>query len=481
MISARDIRLWFAGRMPLSWGLAVGLTLAGALALILRSPIWIEQIAGVEAGAEKAEPFITWPVLVALTAWASGGLRRIALRRPGAAFAAGLAAGVVLVVAGLGCIICSLRTSLAPGCIPGGALVAWGATLSVRAWHARRHRPAASTPAGQPHSITGHEEPVRPFATPAPPLAGDPEPERELPEQERQVTLTDAEMAGIAPAEPLDALLGELDALPGLATVKAQVRTLVARLEHEQARMHSGAERGSMNLHCVFLGPPGTGKTTVARLLARIFRTLGLLESGHLVETSRSSLISQHVGETALKTDAVIDSALGGVLFIDEAYSLMPTGHGHDYAAEAVAQLVKRLEDDRDRFACIVAGYPEDMGRWLSSNQGLRSRFTRYLEFQAYDPQTLWFILGTLLGRDGYRLDERAQRGLWPYVQALHAQRGADWGNAREMRNLAECLVDAQALALFGQNVTLEQRLLIGEHVARAACAEFNARRQLRG
>src|SRR5262249_41333894 len=197
---------------------------------------------------------------------------------------------------------------------------------------------------------------------------------------------------GYAEAPTLDDAMAELDELVGLEPVKRQVHEIVAQLQVARLRDRQGIASQPPARHFVFTGPPGTGKTTVARILGRIFAALGLLVRPEVVEAHRADLVGEHLGSTAIKTGKVIDAprggALGGVLFIDEAYSLYNEGYsgGDAYGSEAVATLLKRAEDDRDRLVIVLAGYPQDMGRFLRSNPGLASRFSVRISFPSYTP-----------------------------------------------------------------------------------------------
>src|SRR6266508_2910559 len=248
------------------------------------------------------------------------------------------------------------------------------------------------------------------------------------------------------PARTLPELQAELDALIGLDTVKEQVRALLAFLQVQAERQRHGLPEVATSQHLVFLGNPGTGKTTVARLLAEMYRAMGLLKRGHLVEVDRAGLVGQFVGATAMKTDRVIRKALDGVLFIDEAYALAPEEARLDFGSESIETLLKRMEDYRHRLVVIVAGYPRLMHHFLGSNPGLRSRFAREIVFPDYSTPELVEITHRFAREAEYRLDEGADAELERVLGGV--ARGEGFGNARLARTLFEQATAAQALRL---------------------------------
>jgi SpoVK/Ycf46/Vps4 family AAA+-type ATPase len=244
---------------------------------------------------------------------------------------------------------------------------------------------------------------------------------------------------------PINDLLAELDTLVGLANVKAEVRRLSSLLQVQQLRKERGMPVIETSHHLVFTGNPGTGKTTVARLLAQIYRAVGVVSKGHLVETDRSKLVAGYVGQTALKTAETLNAALGGMLLIDEAYALARGGE-NDFGKEAIDTLVKFMEDHRDDLAIVAAGYPAEMQELIDTNPGLKSRFTRTISFPDYTDDELASIFVGLCNANEYDPSDDAMAKVRHLIGVEPRTRG--FGNARFVRNLFETAVSHQAQRL---------------------------------
>lgn len=242
-----------------------------------------------------------------------------------------------------------------------------------------------------------------------------------------------------------DEILAELNALVGLDEVKQEINSLINLLRINQIRKERQLPQVSVSLHMVFSGNPGTGKTTVARMLAEIYYHLGILKKNLLVEVDRSGLVSGYVGQTAIKSREVISSALDGVLFIDEAYTLTSQKGQNDFGQEAVDTLLKMMEDNRDRLAVIVAGYTDEMDDFLQSNPGLRSRFHKFIRFSDYTAEELTSIFISMCQKQRFTLSDQAREAVRDYFSARIQSHEKHFANAREARNLYEAAVTRQA------------------------------------
>lgn len=245
------------------------------------------------------------------------------------------------------------------------------------------------------------------------------------------------------PKEPEKSGMEELNELVGLETIKHDVEELIGLAKVRKMREEKGMKAVPVSLHLVFSGNPGTGKTTVARILAKLYKEIGILSTGQLIETDRSGLVAGYVGQTAIKTQKKIQEAMGGVLFIDEAYTL--NQEGENFGQEAIDTILKAMEDHRDKFIVIVAGYTELMKAFVESNPGLRSRFNKFFEFPDYTVDELQEIFKMQCKKYQYKLTDEAAEAVREEIIRLEAAKGENFANAREVRNLFEKIITNQA------------------------------------
>lgn len=256
--------------------------------------------------------------------------------------------------------------------------------------------------------------------------------------------IADSTHLNIPENDTLEKVMSELNELIGLDNIKKNVEDLTNFLKVQKLREEKGLKKSNTSLHAVFMGPPGTGKTTVARLLGRIYKHLGYLNNGHLVETDRAGLVAGYVGQTAIKTEEIVNKAINGVLFIDEAYS-MTSGSMNDYGGEAIEIILKRMEDNRGKLVVVVAGYPDEMEIFIQSNPGLQSRFNRYFKFDHYSIEALLSIFKLYVKKADFVLTEDAEEKLLEIIERVHEKKHSGFGNARTMRNLFEKIIERQA------------------------------------
>ena len=306
-------------------------------------------------------------------------------------------------------------------------------------------------------------------ALPEVPLPETPVLNSQIPKAEQQTQPEKAEETP-QPPEKIEDLKAELHGYIGLDTIKAEVDSLINYVTIMQKRKEEGLPTPDLSLHMVFSGNPGTGKTMIARFMSRVYRSLGILSKGHLVETDRSGLVAGYVGQTAIKTREAIEKAKGGVLFVDEAYALTNRGGENDFGQEAVDTLLKYMEDERDDLIVIVAGYTELMKRFVNSNPGLKSRFNRFMEFPDYTVDEMLGIFNMRCEKSGYTLaDDEAKETLRRRIE--NDSKDVDgFGNARGVRNLFERALARQAdrLAAFSTVTKEDLMTLTKEDIEKA-------------
>jgi SpoVK/Ycf46/Vps4 family AAA+-type ATPase len=264
--------------------------------------------------------------------------------------------------------------------------------------------------------------------------------------------------------ETIEDVLLELESFTGMDGIKRDVRSLINLLKIQKQRENQGLSVVKPSLHMVFTGPPGTGKTTVARIMGRVLKSLGVLKSGHIVETDRSGLVAGYVGQTAIKVDEIIQKSCDGILFIDEAYTLSPPDGGDSYGQEAIDTLLKRMEDHRETLVVIVAGYEEEMQRFIESNPGFKSRFNKYISFDDYKPSELIEIFKSIVNKNKYIASAELIEMLHNRFSELYNSRTKSFGNGRVVRNIFEKIIENQSnrLAIMNGNISdLELQTLL--------------------
>ena len=244
--------------------------------------------------------------------------------------------------------------------------------------------------------------------------------------------------------DEIKSILAEVDSLIGLGNVKKEIHDMVNIMLINEMRRRKGLKSPVMSRHLVFTGNPGTGKTTIARAIGKIYKTLGILEKGHMIETDRSGMVAGYVGQTAEKVNEIVNQAMGGILFIDEAYSLVSESEG-DFGQEAINTLLKQMEDHRDSLIVIVAGYTNEMNSFINSNPGLRSRFNRYIQFDDYSNEELLQIFKLYIQEQDYSLEENSDEMILSAIEKLKESEQENFGNARSVRNYFEKVISNQA------------------------------------